>query len=235
MKKLLILGILVLSMGLVIGCGNDDDSDDGDTGTGTGNPPGEFAENFDKYAVGDLIGAVGEAGYWGLWEGATQDMVITDTEALSKPNSAEVDNTCDTMLFFYYTSGAYDIGFALKVADGMQAYYNFQYDYTGDSAGIWAFQVFFFQGGVATVNIAGEDFSIEYDDSAGWIVVSHEIDLAKDTAKMYIDGELKHEFIWSAAAGGGGEGKIDGIDFYDYDDQPPGGHYYVDDVYVETL
>ncbi len=235
MKNWLFVTMLVLSLGFVIGCGNDDDGEDTDTGTSTGLGDEGWTENFDKYAVGDLIGAVGEAGYWGLWTDATQDMVITDAESMSKPNSAEVDNACDTMLFFYYETGAYDIGFALKVADGMQAYYNFQYDYTGDSAGVWAFEVFFFQGGVATIRVAGVDESIDYDDSAGWIDVAHEIDLKADTCKLYVNGEMKYEFQWSAAAGGEGGGKIDGIDFYDYDAQPPGGHYFLDDVYAKNL
>ena len=256
MKKSVVwLFLLSLVLGLnFTACGNDDDSaadgdadsdTDGDTDTDTdGDTDSDgdtddityiINENFDSLNAGDyVIATLGDP--WVAWSDPAlpeEDAMISDTQSYSKPNSLYLVDNNDVVTLFNFVDGAYQIEFMAFVEDGKLGYYNYQQVFTGDSAGVWGCELYFYAGGVGNFVIAGKQYPFKFKADA-WFHNKTVIDIDNDVATVWVDDVEVYSWQWSLAQGGTPPGNFDAIDFWGNPD-PPGSGWYLDDVKVWAI
>ncbi len=198
-------------------------------------PPSlDFFDDFDTYTVGQRL-AQQNPDDWKTWSGPTgtgEDPLISDAFAFSGSNSVFVDDGND----FYrphgsLTSGSWGMTFMMYIPNNKSGYFNTLAVNPPNTN--WGMQVYFDQGGAASVDADGESsavFSYNYDT---WVEAKVIVDLDQDSAQFFYDGSLIRAWRWTAGTFGDGSPlQLDGNNFYGIS---PGerpnhdGEMYVDD------
>lgn len=184
-----------------------------------------FNDDFEGYAEGDYIGA--ESAVWTTWSGSTggsEDAQVVTDHALSGSNSAYFSSTAidggpqDVILPFgtQHTDGLFTYNMAMRVAEGKNAYFNFQA--TATPGQVW----------VMEVNAANG--VLEWDESGvlkasgsytpdEWFEITIEANLSFNIWQLFIDGDLVGTFS-------NGANKVASADFF----AVQGSSFWIDDV-----
>jgi hypothetical protein len=195
-----------------------------------------YEDDFEGYDVGDYI-AVENPTWWETWSnnpGSAEDALITDVQANSGANSFEVVGSTDLILKLGdKTTGLWEVSWNMYVPAGLAGYYNFQHF---EAPGVeWAVEVYFNADATAQLNANGENIPFTYTQDS-WMQVVNMIDLDKDSAQVWIDGVMIHQWQWSTqASGGAGANQLGGVDFFAGAQGSDVPDYFIDDVYVAQI
>ncbi len=189
-------------------------------------PGAIFCDNIDTYTAGDAVGPY--ADWWSTWsgvEGGAEDGTVSDAYAYSGENSVLIPGTGTTdalLLLDNMASGIKRLEWQMYIPSGKTAYYNIQ---ESEVAGIaWNLELYFgdvTEGqGEFTVPAAGPTFTYPVDE---WFLVEHIVDLDADNIKVYIDGVMVLDDVYT--------GSLGSIDFFSWS---ASNSYYLDDIlYIE--
>ncbi|MBN1337676.1 MAG: T9SS type A sorting domain-containing protein [Bacteroidales bacterium] len=192
-----------------------------------------YDDDFESYDVGDFL-AVENPTWWTTWTnnpGSAEDAPITDAMAHSGTKSVLVQGTTDAILKLGdKTSGVYELDFWYYIPTGFAGYYNIQHY---EAPGIqWAYEIYFASAGTAELfagaATAVATFNYPKDQ---WFYIENDIDLDADWTKLYIDGNLIHEWQFSVLANGGtGEKQLGGMDLFAGAPTGETPRFYMDDL-----
>jgi len=195
-----------------------------------------YEDNFDSYTTGEQL-VLENSTNWTTWSnspGSAEDPVISDDYSNTNPNSVKITGTNDAVLMLEdKTDGKYNVKFKMYIPDGNLGYFNMLQDFAGASS-TWGIQVYFDLGGLGLVDGDGAgaaSFTFGYDE---WIDLRVFVDLEEDWCEFYVNNVLVHEYIWSHGTFGTGMLKLDGVNFYAWNE---GGNplYYIDNVVFEMV
>ena len=253
MKKVL-FGFLLMSLmfGLTFttACGDDDDGADADTDSDSDTDSSTDAdtdtdtdgdtdtdpcagwddcEDFESYASGDSITDMNDQ--WITWSDPPlpdEPAYVSDKMALDSLLSLRILDNNDVVWLLEFESGHWLIEFDMFIMAGKTGYYNFQQVF----ATVWAFEMYFYDGGVGICRIAGKDYKFTFK-SGDWLKATLDVDIDNDEATILIDDVEVFTWPWSTAQGEP-PGACYGIDFYGAPD-PPGNDYFMDNVRYKAL
>lgn len=199
-----------------------------------------FAQSydFDQYNVGDKVAQTIGAP-WNTWSnapGTAEDAVFSNDFAASGANSVKFTYGVDQIFDFGgQTTGAYSIDFNMYVPTGKDAYLNIQHNFTGDSNGEWAFEVYFNSSDNGTVlKVSSEDHSFTFPFDQ-WFPVHFDVNMDNDAISMSINDVTVHSWAFSEQANSATPGLrvLDVMDFF-----PPSNSstslFYIDDFSFES-
>ncbi len=195
-----------------------------------------YEDNFDSYTAGEKL-TIENPENWTTWSnapGGPEDPVISTDYSFTNPNSVKITTDNDVVLLLGgKTVGKYNLGFKMYIPAGNLGYFNVLQDFAG-SGSTWGLQVYFDLGGAGSIDGDGAgaaSFVFGYDQ---WLNLKVFVDLDNDWCKVFLNNSQIHEYQWSKGTFGTGMLKLDGMDFYGWDD---GGTplFYVDDVYYEMV
>jgi hypothetical protein len=206
-----------------------DTDTDSDGDTDSDSDAWDKYEDFESYAAGDSITDVTEDFIcWSDPPLPDEPAYVSDTMALSGKLSLNIVDNNDVVWLLEFKDGHYQIEFDMFIQKGKVGYYNFQQVF----AQVWAFEMYFYSGGVGNCIIAGKQYSFEFTEG-GWLKATLDVDIDADTATILIDDVEVITWPWSTAQGTP-PGACYGIDFYGAPD-PPGSDYYMDNVRYRAL
>jgi hypothetical protein len=184
------------------------------------------ADSFDGYVAGSALH--GQGG-WEGWNGIPAfTAFVSDTQAQSPPNSAEVSGDAD-LVHEHCTDGA-----------GWWSYEAWQYipaDFASGGGGALAGSYFVLLNTYPTENPASWSVQMQFDSNDGmlkvfhgdgtntinvpydtdrWVKIQTIVDLEEDWTRVYYDDELITEYAWTGGVIGGGGGTLDvaAVDLY---------------------
>jgi len=193
-----------------------------------------FSDDFESYITTQKLAEQSSATEWTTWSGSTggsEDATITTEQAFSAPNSAKIITNNDLVLDLGgKTTRRYQVKFQLYVENEKGAFFGFMQSFDGRNTE-FGLSASFLLGNTGSVSVAGKEFEFDYKFDT-WMQIIVIIDLDDDFATMLIDGDEIVSWPWS----GGSQDllKLDGIDFWGYDDEN-GCSYYLDDVEYNQL
>jgi hypothetical protein len=208
--------------------------------------PGEpiFKTGFDEVPNCSYV-SQSYPNYWTTWNnkpGTSEDALITNEQAISKPRAAKF--VYDTDLLYKAgnkTTGAYVVDFEMYIPNNAPAYFNLLHIFNGNNSE-WAVGVYFnitnSQGGPQAGTYVQQSNEI-YEFTAPnntWFPVSFIVDLDNDNAKISINGTqiLEWQFSTVESSDGSLEGlkQLAAVDFY-----PPetGAVFYIDNFMFGEL
>ena len=202
------------------------------------NPDIIIDDDLDSYTLGD---ASGQAPHWAAWPGASLGgEVIADPTS----NSLQViridgSNAGQDALWLLGdpVSSHFIVYFNLYIPTGNNAYFNLQHEMPTSSAGFWAFDAFFNDGGSGEIDLNNNgisfNFSFEHDD---WFEVYIFADIDSDEARMVIGTTTVASWNFSNGVTNGNanypSNQLNSINFFPIDNSYV---YYVDDVALWEL
>ncbi len=196
-----------------------------------------FEDDMESYPVNSFLAVEDPVWYetWSNLPGSGEDAQVVTTFAHSPTKSASVDKTGGTTDLILKlgdkVSGAYVLDWYMYIENNKCGYYNIQHF---ESPGIeWAFECYFRTNGTIELQVGGQTVNGNYP-KATWFLVHHEIDLDADNIKLYINGNLLHEWPFSYQGGStSGTLQLGGVDFFAGEVQGSGEapQYFFDDVY----
>ncbi len=178
-----------------------------------------YTQGFDTYPNGAYV-AQSDPEWFTTWSnapGTPEDALISNAQSHSTANSALVDKTGgDTDLVMKLgnkTSGKYGLSWYMFVENNFAGYYNIQHFQSPGTE--WAFEVYLNANGSGEL-YAGSTTPIAFNyPKATWFEVNHDIDLDNDLIKLYINGNLIHQWPFSyQASSTTGTKQLGGVNFY---------------------
>ena len=189
-----------------------------------------FTDNFDSYTAGSYLGPQ-SAGAWTTWSnapGGTEDVLVSNAEALSGTNSLYFASTVSgggpTDLvhnFGVLNTGQFSLEFNIKVQAGKAAYFNLQRNATiGD---VWSMDCNFADNGdLIILNQSGLYFTSTYTQDQ-WFNFRMEINFNSNVWEVFIDDVSVGSFA-------NPENQIASIDIFPVDQNTPFScGYFIDD------
>ncbi len=221
-------------------------------GSDSGGPPGAFyddvcfmeystadCEGFDELTVGGYA-AEQLGGLWTTWSGTpgtAEDAIVSDAVSNSPSNSILIEGTTDLVKNFAaenLISGKYMTSLELYVEPGFCGYFNLQKDVIIGTE--WGFQVSFDVDSTAVVDAGGFGAATFTYEPGTWIHNELIIDITKDWAEYYVNGELIHEYQWSLGTGTTpGARTLGGYNLYAWASNLHSPMAYIDDVCFEDI
>lgn len=196
-----------------------------------------FQDNFESYTVGGFLVQQATSG-WATWSnqpGGAEDAIISTDQAHSPTKSVYIGSTADDIILKLgnKTSGKYSIKFYYFIPTGYGAYFNIQHY---EAPGIeWAIEVYFGNNGSGKTTVNNIDQSFSHLINT-WLEIEVIVDLDLDDAKLYVDGTLIRNWVFSMQSNAPtGTKQLGGINFYGgaLTGQTP--RYYFDDVTFTQL
>lgn len=149
-----------------------------------------YQSNFDDLTAGGFL--ADQDANWTTWSGlpgSAEDAPISADEANTVPNSAMVTGGTDLIyLFGDQTSGVYQIGFNMMVAEGYGGYFNIE----SEALTTWAFDVYFATDGTGFLAVGDDDIDFTYANGA-WVPINMVINLDADWAELFIG----HQYVYA--------------------------------------
>ncbi len=189
-----------------------------------------FSDDFDSYTAGSYLGPQ-SGGEWTTWSnapGTAEDVMVSDADAASMPNSLYFMSTASTggptdlvRNFGVMNTGSFTLEFNMKVVNGKAGYFNLQRNPTiGD---VWAMDANFNDDGtLSIVNQSGLSFSTTYPQGT-WFNFRIEIDFNTNHWEIFIDNVSQGYFANT-------ENQVASIDIFPVDQNSPyGAEYFIDD------
>ena len=197
-----------------------------------------YTTNFDGLTSGSKLAAQAGSPWttWSLAPGGTEDPSVSTTQAHSSANSVNIVNGNDCVLqFFDKTTGRFKIEWYMYVESGKLGYFNILSDFNASSS-LWAFQVFIRNDSIF-IDANGSNVKQAVFASNTWTKLDFIIDLDDDYATYYQDDVELVSYQWSKGAQGTDNSlKLDGIDFYGWDNDGAGtAGYYIDDIKFDSV
>ncbi|MBI1836085.1 MAG: Omp28-related outer membrane protein [Flavobacteriia bacterium] len=187
-----------------------------------------FNDNFDSYTAGQNLGPQ-SSGAWTTWSnapGGTEDVLVSNADAASAPNSLHFASTSQTggptdlmRHFGVLNTGQFSMEFNIKVGTGKAGYFNLQKTATPGTA--YALDAFFRDNGTLVFN-QQPNFSANYPVNT-WFNFRLDINFNINKWEVFIDnvsvGYFSNEI-----------NQVEGIDIFPVDnDTPYDADYYIDD------
>jgi hypothetical protein len=197
-----------------------------------------YTTDFESYTVGTRL-AVQAGAPWTTWSnapGGTEDPFVSSTQAHSGTKSVNVLNANDCVFQLNdKTTGRYLIEWYMYVESGKLGYFNFLSDFAAGNSK-WALQAFIINDSIF-VDANGASTAIGIFTSNNWKKMQVIVDVDDDFATLYIDGLEITSYQWSKGAQGTDNSlKLDGINFYGWDNDATGtSGYYIDDLKVDSI
>jgi hypothetical protein len=197
-------------------------------------------DNFDAYSAG--MGVAEQSTSWDTWDGsAGLDGLVSTDYANSGVNSAKIQGTSVDLVLPIgpYTTGAYEISWKMYLPAGQGGYFNALHNWSASSTAYeWACDVFFDISGNCTSTIGGVAGTPTAVTQDTWFDVKILADLNNDNGKVWVNGVMIGDWVWSTnnANGTAGTNQLSAVDFYGTTNVTNGsGLYYVDDVKLEQV
>jgi len=196
-------------------------------------------QNFDALTAGPY--AAQQLGApWTTWSGTTgnaEDPAVSATQSSSAPNAVYVATTSNDFVCHLgdKTTGRYKISFKLFVESGKYGYFNILNDFAGSSS-IWAMQAYFYPDGKCLVDAGAASANKSTYNNGAWNTIDFYIDLDEDFATMMLNNA--DMVSWKFSSGSFGDGtthKLDGINFYGWNNTTGTPGYYIDDFVFEQI
>ncbi|HNW69741.1 MAG TPA: T9SS type A sorting domain-containing protein [Bacteroidales bacterium] len=197
-----------------------------------------YTTDFDTLTAGTKLAAqTGDPWTtWSLAPGGAEDPVVSTTQAHSGANSVNVLNGNDCVLqFFDKTTGRYKIEWYMFVETGKLGYFNLLSDFNAGSSK-WAFQAFIYNDSIF-IDANGAGAALTTFPINSWVKCHIIVDLDDDFATFYRNDVEIISYQWSKGAQGSDNSlKLDGMNFYGWDNDGAGtSGYYIDDVTLEAV
>jgi hypothetical protein len=189
-----------------------------------------FSDNFDSYTAGSYL-CPQSAGAWTTWSnapGGTEDVLVSNAEALSGANSLYFVSTVSgggpadlVHNFGVLNTGQISLEFNIKVQTGKAAYFNLQRNVTiGD---VWAMDCNFADNGdLIILNQSGLYFTSTYTQNQ-WFNFRMEINFNTNVWEVFIDDVSVGSFA-------NPENQIASIDIFPVDQNTPfSSGFFIDD------
>ncbi len=202
-----------------------------------------FCDGFEDYLSNKPLTPQGTR--WLLWDrctntGAGCNTAISDDANVITDNGNKVvrvqqNNTIDPDLVYLLdnqTSSRWRLSWKMKVATNKGGYYNLLHttpDADGGNAN-WACEVFFDAGGAGNLEVANSTIATFDYPVNTWFTVVNIVDLVKDSAQLWIDGEFVRQWKFSLGSLQNGSPsnlkRLAGANFYGQTNTD----YYIDDI-----
>lgn len=197
-----------------------------------------YSSDFEAYNAG--TGIAKQAGDpWTTWSatpGSAEDPKVSATKAKSGTKSVYVINSNDLVFNFKdRKSGRYGVEWQMLVETGKLGYFNLLGDFNGNNS-VWNFQAYV-KNGKLIVDANGTSTATVDFKHDEWIKLKMIVDIDDDFATLYIDSNEVVSYSWSKGTSGAGTTKkLDGINFYGWNDNGAGASgYYIDDFKFDSL
>lgn len=199
-----------------------------------------ITQNFDALTAGPY--AAQQLGApWTTWSGTTgntEDPSVSTTQSSSAPNAVYVSTTSNDFVCHLSdkTTGRYKISFKIFVESGKYGYFNVLNDFAGSSS-VWAMQSYFYTDGKCVVDAGAASANKLSYNIAAWNTIDIYIDLDDDFATMMLNNA--DMVSWKFSSGSFGDGttnKLDGVNFFGWDNSSAGAPgYFIDDFVFEQI
>lgn len=196
------------------------------------NPEVVLEDDAENYASGDVTM---QSPNWAAWPGGATGALVTDEQANGGTNSFKIDGSVGTtdalFLLGDQTSGHYILQWDMLVPDSNQAYFNLQHEMPTASAGFWAFEVLFGEGGAGLLQLfdGSEDVAFTYP-VADWFRIRLLLDLDNDEARLLV-GEVAVD-AWQFSTGDTPGLQMNSINFYPDDETFL---FYIDNINLSEI
>ena len=197
-----------------------------------------YASDFEAYDAG--TGLAKQAGDpWTTWSnapGGAEDPKVTETQANSGTKSVNVLNNNDLVFHFKdRTTGRYSVEWQMFVDSAKLGYFNLLGNFNGSNS-VWNFQAYV-KNGKLIVDANGPSAATVDFKHGEWKKLKFIVDVEDDFATLYLDSMEVVSYTWSKGTGGGGTTKkLDGINFYGWNDGGAGSSgYYIDDFKFDSI
>lgn len=199
-------------------------------------------ENFDDYTAGGYLAQTANAAgntYWTTWNNAPGGDEDGTLATLNDNTCLKVNKDNDQVLLLGdKTSGMWEYSLDVYVPEGKFGYFNLLHDFAGENT-TWAFQCYFnalydydsetyyYSPGHGTVHAGSANTADLPCVVNEWMHVRIVIDIDKDLAKLYFNGQFICEWQWSLDSLGDNVvgGKLAACNFWGEDDE-----FYVDNI-----
>ncbi len=197
-----------------------------------------YQTDFEAYTVGTRLATQAGAPWttWSIAPGGAEDPFVSSTQAHSGTKSVNVLNANDCVFRLNgKTTGRYLVEWYMFVETGKLGYFNFLSLFSGSNSK-WALQAFIKNDSIL-VDANGATSAIGMFTSNTWKKMQVIVDLDDDFASLYIDDVEITSYQWSKGAQGTDNSlKLDGINFYGWDNNATGtSGYYIDDLKVDSV
>jgi len=163
-----------------------------------------YSDNFDSYTAGQQLACQNPTD-WTTWDltpcSAVTDAYVSSNYAHSGANSfVVVQNNDEVHYWGPETSGKWEIDFYNYIPSGKAGYFNTLGQFIATQE--WGLEVYFNQGGSASVNAGGTGvvtFSYPYDT---WVLNQVVVDLDNDQAQYWYNGSMIIQWQWTLGSNG---------------------------------
>lgn len=193
--------------------------------------------DFDSYPAGGYVAQTIPEFFttWSNTPGTAEDAQFSTDFALSAPNSVKIAGTTDLIFKLgNKTSGKYLVAFDYLVPVGKGGYFNFQhFEAPGNE---WAFETYFDNNGTGYLHAGGNNAATFTFTHGEWLHVDAVINLDGDTAQLFFDDQLIHEWQYSLQAQGEpGAKQLGAVNFYAGATAGMTPTYYFDNLLYATM
>ncbi|MBN2663154.1 MAG: T9SS type A sorting domain-containing protein [Bacteroidales bacterium] len=198
-----------------------------------------FQDNFENGVVDEFVAETDTTGFWTTWSnnpGSNEDAVFSDAQNHTVGGSLSAHTigvTTDLVLNFgNKISGIYAVEFFYYMPANKGGYFNIQH--TENMGEEWAFECYFGNNGTGRLDADGSQISFNHANE-NWVKIYFIADLDDDSAFLYIDDALIHDWIFSHQSDGtAGIKQLGAADFYAGALTGQSPEFYIDDVkYIE--
>ena len=194
-----------------------------------------FTDNFDSYTAGQKL-CPQSGGAWTTWSnapGGTEDVLVSNADAVSGSNSLYFSTTAQTggptdlvRNFGVLNTGQFDMDFNIKVETGKAGYFNLQRNATIGQ--VWAMDCFFNDNGSLVINNQdGLSFTGATYPQNVWFNFKLSINFNTNNWEVFIDNVSVGSFANPI-------NQIASIDIYPTDQNSPYScGYFIDDFHTE--
>ena len=180
-----------------------------------------FEDNFDSYTAAQQISCQAPT-IWKTWTNnpcdATQDAYVSNVYSFSGSNAVVIKQNNDIVreIGTPINSGIAEINFQVFIPTGKSGYFNTLANFNPPTYA-WAMQVFLNSTGTGTVDAGGASAATFSYPQNQWFPIKIVADLAADSGKFYLNGNLIRKWRWTAGTFGTTIAKLlDGNDFFGY-------------------
>lgn len=203
-----------------------------------------YQENFDTYTAGAYVAETAGDPWttWGNAPGTTEDVMISDEQANSAPNSMLVATGTpaggpgDMVLKLgNRTEGVFGLSWMMYIPSGFGGYFNLQHNETIGS-GSWMIDVTFRADGTVEFMTNGNtDVSLTYPHDE-WFDVSMGIDLSNMMGGFSVNGEDPLTFATNtSSSGGSAPNQLGAVNIFAYAGGTDDGRYFIDDIFFVDI
>jgi len=164
-----------------------------------------FVDDFESYTTGQQL-VCQDSINWDTWSSLpcdqTEDPYVTNIISYSGANSVWIQHGNDLVKPIpNYTAGKYSISFQLYIPTGYVSSWGQLASFISPNSTEWGFVAKFdpFGNGNVVAGASAAQFSFSYDT---WMHNELIVDLNKDSAEYYFEGNLIHSWQWTLAIWG---------------------------------